>query len=173
MRHCLRPLLGRHRLIRPSRWRCLTIGIFDFIPTLSATYRSADWTTRKSWKLGLGYGSVAQRLAEHGARYCGLDIADGPVGIVNHRLQVHGLNGEARKGDVLACPFEDERFDLVVAVGCFHHTGDIGARDRRDVAGAATRRRGNRDGVQQLFLPPLGSVAARYLALSALGPRRR
>ena len=76
-------------------------------------------------EVGLGYGSVAHRLAKHGARYRGLDIAEGPVGIVNHRLELHGLNGEALEGNILECPFGDERFDLVVAIGCFHHTGNM------------------------------------------------
>ena len=34
----------------------------------------------------LGYGAVSQRLAETGANYTGIDIAKGPVEMVNHRL---------------------------------------------------------------------------------------
>ena len=99
---------------------------FRFYPYLERYIPFTRVDGKEVLEVGLGYGSVAQRLAEHGARYRGLDIADGPVGIVNHRLRLHGLNGEARKGDVLACPFADERFDLVIAIGCFHHTGDMG-----------------------------------------------
>lgn len=98
---------------------------FRFYPYLERCIPFNRVDGKEVLEVGLGYGSVAQRLAEHGARYRGLDIAEGPVGIVNHRLQLHGLNGEALKGDVLKCPFADERFDLVVAIGCFHHTGDI------------------------------------------------
>ena len=76
-------------------------------------------------EVGLGYGTVAQRLAESCATYQGLDVAAGPVQMVNHRLRTNGLSGSASQGSVLAAPFEDEKFDYVVAIGCFHHTGDV------------------------------------------------
>src|SRR5207237_9278626 len=53
------------------------------------------------------------------------DIATGPVVRVNYRLRAHGLRGDARRGSILAAPFADASFDCVVAIGCFHHTGNI------------------------------------------------
>lgn len=76
-------------------------------------------------EIGLGYGTVAQRIAEQGARYQGRDIAHGPVGMVNHRIHQAGLIGGARQGSILAAPFPNESFDFVVAIGCLHHTGDL------------------------------------------------
>ena len=99
---------------------------FRLYPYLEHYIPFGEVSNREVLEVGLGYGSVAQRLAEAGARYQGLDIAAGPVAMVNHRLGLLGLPGSARRGDVLQCPFEDERFDYVVAIGCYHHTGDLG-----------------------------------------------
>lgn len=76
-------------------------------------------------EIGLGYGTVSQRLAEAGANYQGLDIAAGPVSMVNHRLNQMRLPGRAVQGSILDPPFEPGSFDAVVAIGCLHHTGDL------------------------------------------------
>ena len=98
---------------------------FKLYPYLDHYIPYVDMSGKDVLEVGLGYGSVAQRIAEHGARYQGLDIAGGPVGMVNHRLTLHQLAGTARQGNVLECPFPDESFDYVVAIGCYHHTGDV------------------------------------------------
>ena len=76
-------------------------------------------------EVGLGYGTVSQKLAQCGAIYTGLDIAEGPVSMVNHRLSSNNLNGSASQGSILAPPFETESFDAIIAIGCLHHTGDL------------------------------------------------
>jgi SAM-dependent methyltransferase len=76
-------------------------------------------------KWAWAYGTVGQRIAESGARYTGLDIAQGPVDGLNHRLVQCGLPGRAIAGSILLPPFDDESFDVVVAIGCYHHTGDL------------------------------------------------
>jgi SAM-dependent methyltransferase len=68
---------------------------------------------------------VAQRLAESGCKYTGLDIAAGPMHMVNHRLLQNGLPGRAVQGSVLEAPFESASFDVIVAIGCLHHTGNL------------------------------------------------
>jgi SAM-dependent methyltransferase len=98
---------------------------FDFYPYLARHIRFDAVAGRRVLEVGLGYGTVAQRLAASGAEYHGLDISPGPVAMVNHRLRQAGLSGGARQGDVLSCPFEDGTFDRVVAIGCYHHTGDL------------------------------------------------
>jgi ubiquinone/menaquinone biosynthesis C-methylase UbiE len=75
-------------------------------------------------EIGLGYGTLSQKIAEAGARYKGLDIASGPVNMVNSRMEQKGLDGKAVQGSMLECPFPDQSFDCVVSIGCFHHTGD-------------------------------------------------
>ena len=98
---------------------------FEFYPYLDDFIDFADVRDKDVLEVGLGYGSVSQRLAESGARFTGLDIAAGPVAGVNHRLAQSGLPGKAIQGSVLKAPFENESFDVVVAIGCFHHTGDL------------------------------------------------
>ncbi len=76
-------------------------------------------------EIGLGYGSLSQKLAEAGAIYTGMDIANGPVQMVNDRLRLAGLDGRAIVGNALAMPFPDESLDALVSIGCFHHTGNV------------------------------------------------
>jgi SAM-dependent methyltransferase len=107
-----------------------SLAIFDawylrMYPYLDKHLRLAELRGKSVLEVGLGYGTVAQRLAEHGAFYRGLDIAAGPVEMVNYRLRLHGLPGSAVQGSVLQAPFGDASIDRVVAIGCFHHTGDM------------------------------------------------
>lgn len=76
-------------------------------------------------EVGLGYGTVSQRIVESGAVYSGLDIAAGPVDMVNKRIALAGGKGEAVRGSVLQAPFPDEHFNYVVAIGSLHHTGAL------------------------------------------------
>ena len=90
--------------------------------------RHIPWTNlrgKRVLEVGLGYGTVSQKLAETGAVFSGLDIAANPVVMVNHRLRYSGLSGEAVQGNILKPPFANESFDTIVAIGCLHHTGDI------------------------------------------------
>jgi SAM-dependent methyltransferase len=91
--------------------------------------RHIPWTGLRSkhvLEVGLGYGTVSQKLAESGAFFTGLDIAINPVAMVNHRLRQSGLVGEAIQGNILVPPFADSSFDAIVAIGCLHHTGNLG-----------------------------------------------
>ena len=76
-------------------------------------------------EIGLGYGTLGQKIAEAGADYLGLDIAAGPVEMMNTRLRMTGLNGEAIQGSILDSGLPSASFDAVVSIGCFHHTGDV------------------------------------------------
>lgn len=98
---------------------------FEFYPYLERHIPFGEMRGKAVLEVGLGYGTVAQKIAQSGALYQGLDVASGPVGLVNHRLQSNGLLGNARQGSVLAAPFANEAFDYVVAIGCYHHTGDV------------------------------------------------
>lgn len=79
----------------------------------------------KVLEVGLGYGTVGQRLAQRGAVYTGLDIAQRPVALVQERLRMNALPGTAAVGSILTAPFRDHSFDVVVAIGCYHHTGNL------------------------------------------------
>ena len=98
---------------------------FAFYPYLFVHIPFEEMKGKDVLEIGLGYGTVSQRIAETGARYRGLDISPGPVAMANHRLRQNGLEGEARVGTILKAPFPDESFDFVVAIGCLHHTGDL------------------------------------------------
>jgi SAM-dependent methyltransferase len=98
---------------------------FGHYPYLGDCVPFAEMRGRRVLEVGLGYGTVSQRLAENGADYVGLDIAAGPVEMVNHRLRQIGHPGKALQGSILDAPFADASFDCVVAIGCYHHTGDL------------------------------------------------
>lgn len=98
---------------------------FDFYPYLFDHIPFDSLKGKDVLEVGLGYGTVSQRLAESGANYIGLDVAAGPVDMVNHRLDQKGLSGEARQGSILEPPFATDSFDAIVAIGCLHHTGNL------------------------------------------------
>lgn len=98
---------------------------FEFYPYVDDFVPFADLAGKKVLEVGLGYGSVSQRLAEHGAILTALDIAPGPVAGVNHRLKQMNLPGRAIAGSILDAPFPDGSFDYVVSIGCYHHTGNL------------------------------------------------
>ena len=98
---------------------------FQFYPYLDGFIDFPSLYDRDVLEVGLGYGTVGQRVAEFGARYTGLDIAQGPVDGFNHRLAQCGLPGRAVQGSILNPPFDSASFDTVIAIGCYHHTGDL------------------------------------------------
>lgn len=98
---------------------------FDFYPYLFEHIPFNQLKKRDVLEIGLGYGTVSQRLAETGAVYTGLDIAAGPVSMVNHRLEQAGLPGRAIQGSILDPKFPPGSFDTIVAIGCLHHTGNL------------------------------------------------
>jgi len=95
----------------------------EFYPYLSSYLR--DMSGKKVLEIGIGYGTVARELASKGADYWGLDIAAGPVWIVNHWMKLRGLNGTAIVGSALDAPFKSDSFDAVISIGCLHHTGNM------------------------------------------------
>lgn len=98
---------------------------FDFYPYLTNRYLNQNYENKKVLEIGLGFGTVGQYVAQKGAIYQGLDIAHGPVEMMNYRLGNYRLNGNAIQGSMLSCPFENESFDEVISIGCFHHTGNV------------------------------------------------
>ncbi|MCH1512456.1 MAG: class I SAM-dependent methyltransferase [Acidimicrobiales bacterium] len=77
-------------------------------------------------EIGLGYGTVGGILVERGFDYYGLDIAEGPVGLMGERMKRNGLSGQSvQEGSALEIPHPNEHFDKVISIGCLHHTGDL------------------------------------------------
>jgi SAM-dependent methyltransferase len=98
---------------------------FSFYPYLESHIFSVELRNKDVLEVGLGYGTVSQRLAESGCNYSGLDIASGPVKLVNQRLRQNGLFGHVAQGSILEPPFKEGSFDVIVAIGCLHHAGDL------------------------------------------------
>ena len=97
---------------------------FDFYPYLYSHIPFAKMRSKQVLEIGLGYGTVSQKIAEAGALYHGLDIAAGPVAMVAERCRTVGANtAVVKQGSILEAPFETGTFDWVVAIGCLHHTG--------------------------------------------------
>jgi SAM-dependent methyltransferase len=99
------------------------LGLYPYLLDYVEPDRMAEQTVLE---VGLGYGTLGQRIAQSGAFYLGLDLAPGPVAMMNHRLRIHGLRGQAIRGSILDCPVRAGSVDRVVSIGCFHHTGDAG-----------------------------------------------
>ena len=97
----------------------------DLYPYLLERVPAATMRGKKVLEIGLGYGTLGQKIAEAGADYTGLDIAQGPVDMMNHRLRMQGIAGKAIQGSMLQCPLPDASVDCVVSIGCFHHTGNL------------------------------------------------
>jgi SAM-dependent methyltransferase len=122
---------------------------------------------RRVLEVGLGYGTVAERLARAGADYHGLDIATGPVEMARHRLAgiPNARPEQVQQGSVLELQFPDASFDRVVSIGCLHHTGDLAravAEVRRVLrpGGELLLMVYNRHSARRVLLWPL--LAARY-----------
>ncbi len=112
----------------PESLRRFDEAYMDLYPYLPAQLPAPRHTGESLLEIGLGYGTVSQRLAEAGFLYNGLDIAPGPVDIVRERLRRIGDDDVERRviqGSALAIPHPDGAFDTVVSIGCLHHTGDL------------------------------------------------
>jgi len=112
----------------PESLRRFDDAYMDLYPYLPAQLRSPQRTGEPLLEIGLGYGTVSQRLAEAGFDYHGLDIAPGPVEMVRHRLrmlEVADADKRVLQGSALDIPHPDGSFGHVVSIGCLHHTGGL------------------------------------------------
>jgi SAM-dependent methyltransferase len=111
----------------PSSLARFDRAYFELYPYLAPYVTREDLRGRKVLEIGLGYGTLGQLIAEHGADYFGLDIADGPVSMMRRRLirLDHGDARQVQQGSALDIPHEDNFFDFVYSIGCLHHTGGL------------------------------------------------
>jgi SAM-dependent methyltransferase len=98
----------------------------DYYPYLGRYLDDLPVDGRSVLEIGLGFGTVGQILATRG-RYHGADIAAGPVAMLKDRLRWLGQpdNDSVVQASVLELPWQDGTFDVVVSIGCLHHTGDL------------------------------------------------
>jgi SAM-dependent methyltransferase len=97
---------------------------FGYYPYLLKHVRPDLLWGKRILEVGLGYGSLAQVLAAAGD-YTGMDIAAGPVALVERRLAMNGLPGRACQASILESTLDSSSFDAVVTIGCLHHTGAL------------------------------------------------
>ena len=107
--------------------RAFDKAYFEYYPYLLGYLDRFELRGRRVLEVGLGYGALGEELVRRGADYYGLDIAAGPVRMMQHRLEMlgRGAPDQVIQGSVLAMPFADETFELVYAIGVLHHTGDL------------------------------------------------
>jgi len=107
-----------------ARFDAAYMGLY---PYLARYLEDLPVEGRKVLEIGLGFGTVGQILAARGADYHGADIAAGPVTMLRDRLRWLGRPADenVRQASALELPWEDGTFDVVVSIGCLHHTGDL------------------------------------------------
>ena len=139
----------------------------SFYPYLSG-YLPDDLAGQRVVEIGLGYGTLGGVIVDRGARYTGIDISPGPVAMMQHRIALAGREGhcDARQASALALPFADDELDLVVSIGCLHHTGDLAGaltEVRRVLrpGGAAVVMVYNRYSARRIVSAPRRALAAR------------
>jgi SAM-dependent methyltransferase len=113
--------------ITPESLQRFDRAFLDYYPYVLPYLDRLPIEGRRALEIGLGFGTVGQVLAERGADYHGADIAAGPATMMRDRLRWIGRPSDESvvQGSALALPWEDETFDLVLSIGCLHHTGDL------------------------------------------------
>ena len=102
------------------------MGHYPYLPR----YMDHPLAGKDLLEIGLGYGTLSGQLIARGANYHGLDIAEGPVEMVRHRLRLAGASDpeperRVKEGSALEIPFADASFDYLYSIGCLHHTGNL------------------------------------------------
>ena len=113
--------------ITPTSLARFDDAYMTYYPYLARYLRELPVKGRNLLEIGLGFGTVGQILTAAGARYHGADIAAGPVTMMRDRLRWLGRASENAvvQASALELPWKDDTFDVVVSVGCLHHTGDL------------------------------------------------
>ena len=97
----------------------------EFYPYLDEFIKKMHPENKVILEIGLGYGTVSEILIERSAEYCGLDIARGPVSMVELRAKRMDKAIRTLQASALKIPIDDGMFDGVVAIGSLHHTGNL------------------------------------------------
>ena len=113
--------------ITPESLAHFDAAYMAYYPYLARYLDALPVEGRETLEIGLGFGTVGQTLAARGARYHGADIAAGPVAMMRDRLRRlgHAADGDIVQASALELPWSAESFDVVVSIGCLHHTGDL------------------------------------------------
>ena len=113
--------------ITPASLARFDDAYMSYYPYLARYLEELPVEGRRVLEIGLGFGTVGQILAARGAHYHGADIAAAPVAMIRDRVRWLGREDDAAvaQASALELPWQDESFDVVVSIGCLHHTGDL------------------------------------------------
>jgi SAM-dependent methyltransferase len=110
----------------PEALASFDAAYFSYYPYLLRFVNRAGVSDRTVLEIGLGYGSLGGYLAPRARAYFAVDIAQGPVGLMQQRLSLLGLPPDrAQRRSALELPFPMDTFDTVISIGTLHHTGDL------------------------------------------------
>jgi ubiquinone/menaquinone biosynthesis C-methylase UbiE len=71
--------------------------------------------------VGCGFGGALIGVAKRGARCTGLDRSQTELDLCRERLALHGARCGLVRGDAFAMPFDDQAFDVVLAMEVLEH----------------------------------------------------
>jgi 2-polyprenyl-3-methyl-5-hydroxy-6-metoxy-1,4-benzoquinol methylase len=100
----------------------------EFYPYL-LTY--IDWATHNAkscLEVGIGLGTVSRYLARNIGEFTALDVAREPCIFLKNSLEAENTTLKTINGSILDGPIstaDGEKFDVAIAIGSLHHTGNI------------------------------------------------
>jgi SAM-dependent methyltransferase len=101
---------------------------FKYYPYLDTYVPVNKFAGRSVLEIGLGYGTIGDKIANSNVKqYVGLDISDAPVKMMNYRISQKKVSHKASAivGNIINAPFHNDSFDIIVSIGCLHHTGNM------------------------------------------------
>ena len=75
----------------------------------------------KALDICCGAGTNTVYMASKGFEATGIDISPKAIGIAKERAKVEGVKTKFIVGNAVHLPFENEEFDFIFDMGCFHH----------------------------------------------------
>jgi SAM-dependent methyltransferase len=99
------------------RWRRTTLGAITQARELEVVFDLAGSVKdRRLLDVGCGDGIYSVEVARRGAVTAGIDRSEAMLAAAHNRAADAGLGVDLQLGDARALPFDDESFDIVIAV---------------------------------------------------------
>lgn len=96
---------------------------FEVYPYLLDYLDNLNLENSSVLEIGIGLGSVSRYLAKHAKLLTCVDIAEGAIRYVQSTLKPHENVNYISKSIFDYVP--EEKFDVVIAIGSLHHTGNL------------------------------------------------